>query len=110
MARKLTSFILLGFMSLAMFSCSKNEEDPYAELPAPLRAIVAGRDCTCDPYIDLYKWQGQDVYILLTRGPACNSVPLYFDSNGNSIEMEEGYTLDDFRNEGEKIKTVWTCE
>ncbi|WP_028298546.1 hypothetical protein [Olivibacter sitiensis] len=110
MARKLTSFILLGFMVLATLSCSKNEDDPYAELPAPLQAMVAESGCACEPYINLYKWRDQQVFVLLFRGPACNWRPTYYDSRGNSIEMEEGYTLDDFINEAEKIKTVWTCE
>lgn len=95
--------------SLTIAACSK-DKDRTEDLPASIQTYIdQSKSCTCEPYIDLYRWQNQDVYLLAHKGPACNTFPGYFNSKGEEIQMEEGYTLDEFMADGERIKNIWTC-
>lgn len=107
MSKTLIAFAL----SLALFSCSKKESRTPDELPAAIQqAIDEYTSCTCDPYISLYTWRGQQVYLQSIRGPLCNGVPMYYDAKGNRITMAAGYTQDLFVEEAQFVKTVWECD
>jgi hypothetical protein len=95
-------------LSLVLFSCSKKDNNPA--LPAGIQlAIDTYTSCTCDPYIKLYAWRGQAVYLQYIAGPTCNGVPVYYNKDGERITMDTGYTLDQFLAESRFVRTVWQC-
>lgn len=65
-------------------------------------------NCTCDPYIGLYKWQNKDIYFFSFRGPACNGVARYVDQEGNELNLDL-QEMEQFNEEAEFEKTVWFC-
>ena len=101
--------LFFGFLaiSLTISFCEKTD----LATPEPIKERIASyTDCTCEPYIDLYSWKGQKVYLLAFRGPACNWVPGYFNEEGQPITMESGYSLQQFAQESKLLKRVWTCQ
>lgn len=105
MSKLFIAFALL----LTLFSCSKKDSND-AHLPAGIQQAIAGyTSCTCDPYIKLYTWRGQSVYLQYILGPLCNGIPIYYDANGERLTMEAGYTLDMFLAESVFVRTVWEC-
>lgn len=101
-------FIALA-LSLVLFACSKNGKED-TKVPASIQQLIDGNtSCVCDPYIKLYTWRGELVYLRYMSGPLCNGVPVYYNEEGEEITMEAGYTLDQFLAEGQFVKTVWQC-
>lgn len=105
----MSKIFIVFALSLALFSCSKKDNGP-AELPAAIQQLIdENSGCTCDPYIKLYTWRGESIYVRYIAGPLCNGVPLYYDENGETVTMATGYTLDMFLAESQFIKTIWQC-
>lgn len=103
------SKIVIALAVLTLFSCSKKDGEG-TELPATIQQqIDESTDCTCDPYIKLYSWRGQPVYLRGYTGPVCNWTPAYYNENGKPIFMAAGYMLDQFLAEAQFIKTIWQC-
>lgn len=101
--------IIITLLCLGLASCSKNNETP-TEVPASLQTLIDNNNnCICDPYIDLYTWRGQEVFLLAHKGPTCNWFPGYFDTNGDIIQMETNYTLDQFLGESTLVRKIWEC-
>jgi hypothetical protein len=101
-------FVFITIILFALTSCSKsNEEKP---LPASIQAIIDEGNCTCDPFIDKYRYEGKTVYVRGSRGPACSSVVLYYDSEGNLMPDFNGKSIEDFRSEAKFIREVWSCK
>jgi hypothetical protein len=89
-----------------LFSCTKNKQG----LPEPLHEVIRSQtDCSCEPYINEYRWREQTIYVLAYKGPACTWIPTYYDGKGNIFNMEQGYTLDDFLGESSLIRHTWSC-
>src|SRR5262249_51716136 len=95
----------------SLVACSKTSNKcDKDELPASIESVIANtRNCTCLPYINLYTWKGNNVYMQYIKGPTCNGVPVYYDKDGNNITMAQGYTIDQFLDESTFIKEVWHC-
>jgi hypothetical protein len=104
---KLSLFVVLLVISFTITSCKKAD----VETPEPIKELIARfENCSCEPYIDLYSWKGQKVYVLAYKGPACNWIPGYFNEEGQPIGMENGYTLQEFVEDSWFLKRVWTCQ
>ncbi|GAA4805420.1 hypothetical protein GCM10023231_38280 [Olivibacter ginsenosidimutans] len=99
-----TSLSLLLLFALA---CSK-DKNLSENLPAPVKQVIEESNCVCDPYIDLYKWRGQQLYFFGYKGPACNWAPRFVDGEGKDITLSQE-EIQQFHNEATKIKNIWTC-
>lgn len=67
-------------------------------------------NCSCQPYLKLYRWKGMDIYLKGFTGAACNWVPSYFDKTGNPYTMPSGYTVDRFVSDSKLLKDIWHCQ
>lgn len=101
--------LIIALYLFTQVSCSKSKEELPTLPPAVQQIIDENQDCVCLPYIDLHNWNKQEIYLLGFKGPTCNWIPGYYDSKGNSIEMESGYTLDKFLAESVLQKHIWSC-
>ena len=100
--------ILACAILFSIIGCSK-KIDP--ELPQNLKAkIEETTDCTCLPYLNLYEWKGQAVYLYGFAGPACNSVPAYYDKDGKPLMLIAIYTFEQFIAESKLVKNIWKCK
>ena len=94
-------------VSLLVSACMKNS----LETPEPIKQIIARQtSCTCEPFIDQYTWRGEAVYVESCSGPTCFCGVVYYDKEGKSITMPQGYTFNDFRLEANFVRNVWRCE
>ncbi|OLY93200.1 hypothetical protein SAMN05444008_12230 [Cnuella takakiae] len=57
---------IIGFLLLLTVACNKAD----LSLPEGIRKLVQDKDCSSQPYMDLYRWQGQQVFVLKMKGPA----------------------------------------
>lgn len=71
---------------------------------------TANPDCICDPYIKKYEWKGRTVYVQAVAGPACSSIPWFYNSSGERFELPSRITFDEFFAEATFIKDVWSCK
>jgi hypothetical protein len=90
-------------------SCEKAETAGSAEEVLIQEVAADNPNCICDPYINQYKWNNKIVYVLASKGPACNSIPTYYDANGKRFEMTQEITFDLFLQQSTLIKNVWSC-
>lgn len=101
---------MLGCIVLSVFiflSCKQEKLD----VPEPLKAIIANsKDCSCSPFIDKYLWRSQTVYLSSCSGAACDCTTLYYDATGKEFKMDSTYHPDQFRQEAQLIKHVWSCK
>ena len=102
--------ILTLALFLVLLSCNKPKETD--EIPQSIQTIISSSwpDCVCLPYINKYKWQGQVVYVLAYRGPACSWTPGYFNKDGEPMVMATDYSFDEFLVESLLLGLVWECE
>jgi hypothetical protein len=102
----------LGAFSLGMlfFSCKKERtNDKEAAVKLVIQKVEANTPtCVCDPLVNEYKWNNETVYVQYAAGPACNSVPVYYNKNGQQMVVE-GISFDDFLKESIFIRNIWTC-
>jgi|GEM_PF-3931607 len=111
MTKKLLLFFL--FIACGIASCS-DEGEISTDVPANIQEIMNEKSCqrdgpVTDVIITVYLWRGQQVYVVSSICPVCYSVPFLYDENGNQIQLEEGYTLDDFKEEAKWSKEIWRC-
>lgn len=67
--------------------------------------------CVCEPYIKKYKWNGDYIlYVQYISGPACNGVPIYYNSKGERIALPSRITLDAFLANATLLEEVWSCK
>ncbi len=105
---KITFLLLTGLTLFSIASCTRDEKIPE-EIPAAILAYIAdNKDCICDPYIDLFQWKGDFIYVLQYGGPACSWVPGYFNSKGEIVTIND--SLSDFKKDARFIERVWTCQ
>lgn len=97
--------ILAGLMLLLNCGCTKTD----AGLTGGILKIVQGLSCTCAPYLDLYRWQGAQVFVFQYKGPACNWMPGFYKINGEPFSLPQGTSFDQFSQQGQFIKQVWRC-
>jgi hypothetical protein len=95
---------LLG--SSLWFGCKKEN----TAIPATIEALTKQTNCTCEPFIDAYKWHNKTVYIQSCKGPACLCSVLYYNAQGEMFSMPQGYTFNDFFREAEFVRNIWTCK
>jgi len=99
--------LLLTLLLPVIFACSK--EDKLTEnVPVSVKQAMEQTDCSCEPYIDLYKWHDQQLYFFGYKGPACDWVPRFVDAEGNDVSLSQE-EIQQFHNEATKIKNIWTC-
>ena len=102
-----TASCLLLFIFL-LLSCKRDKT--ISELPQPLKTFIANsKDCTCEPFIDKYLWRNQTVYLSSCGGPTCDCITLYYNEQGEKMNMDSGYYPDQFRQEAQLVKHVWRC-
>jgi hypothetical protein len=105
--KKLLYAITMGVCLLA--ACKKSKSTSVEdELINKVKADNPG--CICDPYIKQYEWKGRIVYVQAVAGPACSSIPFYYNSSGERFELPGRITLDEFFAEATFIKDVWSCK
>ncbi|NII26384.1 hypothetical protein HB364_14935 [Pseudoflavitalea sp. X16] len=103
-------FILTATLAcLTLASCSKDNDQPE-KLPANISKLIDESNCVCLPYVNLYTWNNQQVYVLAFKGPACDWTPGYFNSQGQTIQMAQDYSFTDFLEDSKLVKNVWSCE
>ena len=101
-------FAICALILISIISCSKKIDSP---LPENLKAMINNNNnCSCQPYLNLYEWKGKQVYQYSNRGPACNSVPAYYDIEGKPLMMIAIYTQDQFLSESRLLKVIWECK
>lgn len=66
-------------------------------------------DCNCDPYINLYNWKGQKIYVLMYAGPACSWTPSYYVETGHPLDPRPP-DMNQFFAEAELIRRAWSCK
>ena len=92
-----------------IFACSKKNDTP-ADLPPAIKTFTEGTtDCGCEPFVDLYDWRDQLVYVINCKGPACNCAVVYYDEEGVFLTMADGYSFDQFRADAKFRQHVWDC-
>ena len=104
--------IYSGLIALSLFVCSCSKNNDRIDAPTAIKQLIVQKsiDCECDPFVDLYSWRNQSIYVFGDRGPACDSFPRYYDQNGNAVTMPANYNFDDFLQEARRIKNIWTCK
>lgn len=101
-------------ISLLAFSCdkqgSKPGHKPGDKLPTKVQEFISGStNCTCEPFVDLYFWKEQYVYVFSCKGPVCNCITLFSDEKGGTPQMAPGYKIDDFKADARFERNIWTC-
>ena len=100
-------FFTLCLLTCLVFSCT----DDKPEKPLVLHKIIGEvENCTCEPFINEYVWQNKTVYVMAFKGPACNTIPAYYNENGTEFTMDEGYTYMEFIEDSVLVGNVWTCQ
>lgn len=100
-------FFTVCLLTFLAFSCTEDEP----EKSVVIQKIIGNvENCTCDPYINEYVWENKTVYVMATKGPACNSIPAYYDENAIEFFMEDGYSYEEFIEDSILIGNVWTCQ
>ena len=96
--------LLLAGTTLLPF-CKKEVETT----PKPILDLIAKQtNCTCEPYIDEYRWQSKVVYVFSCKGPACFCGSEFYDAEGNLVG--QGLSLHDFRQGATFKRHVWSCD
>lgn len=104
------TWVSIIIISLFFYGCSK-EKDEKTDAPAAIKELILSyTNCTCDPYIDKYFWRDKIVYLSGCRGPACDCIAVYYDKNGEKLNMSSGYTPDNFLQESQFVKNIWSCK
>jgi hypothetical protein len=101
-------FYVLAVGLCLLAACSKSSSNTKEKLIAKVKAQTPG--CLCEPYLRKYQWKGRIVYLWYMSGPACNGIPVYYNSSGERIELPGRTTLDVFFNESKFLEEVWTCK
>ncbi len=102
--------LLLLVSAMFFAACAKEKEGPPEALLEVIQQLRSNSGtCNCEPYIDQYLWKGKTVYVLGYRGPACNWIPGFYDEQGNTFQLESGYSFDAFLQEGKRVQEVWRC-
>ena len=97
--------LLFFFSFILLYSCSKQKA---SSLPDSLKSYtLAQPNCSCEPFIDEYRWKGEIVYVQSCRGSLCYCVAKFYDAEGVEINMSSSF--DKFQLESKFIKNVWTC-
>lgn len=103
MLKKAIAVLLL----VSVFACSKDKDS--GSLPGELGQITkSNANCVCEPYVDIYLWNGQKVYFLGYRGPACNWIPTWYDKDGTKMTVSQTFA-DEFMKEAVRLGLVWKC-
>jgi hypothetical protein len=90
-------------------ACKKNKVNTVEdELISKVKA--ENPNCTCDPFIKQYEWKGRIVYVQAYMGPACSTMPAFYNSSGERFELPSRITFNDFYAESTFIKDVWSCK
>ena len=66
--------------------------------------------CLCDPFINKYEWLGRIVYVQAYMGPACSTMPAFYNSKGEKTEVPARRGFDEFLAQSTFIEEVWSCK
>jgi hypothetical protein len=102
--KKLSFTLIIGVCLLGCRKESKNVEEELIN-----NAKSESGTCVCDPYIAKFNWKGRIVYEQYIKGPLCNGVVRYYDSNGGQFYLPAGMTWDIFRAQATFIEEIWSC-
>lgn len=67
-------------------------------------------DCLCDPFINKYEWLGRITYVQAYMGPACSTMPAFYNSKGEKTEVPARISFDEFIAQSKFIEEVWSCK
>lgn len=101
-------YLSLGIIAMTLLACDKAPELRLEGVPESVRQHITNDNCTCDPQIGLFRWNERLLYVHWFIGPACNTIPSYYDDEGNPVEL----TADEqnaFWEEKELVKMIWVC-
>lgn len=101
-------FLSVGILIMTFIACQKQSALRLEEVPESVKELIHDDDCVCQPRIGLFKWDERILYLYWSIGPACNTIPFFFDQDGNRVELsaEEQQA---FWEEKELIKMIWVC-
>lgn len=99
-------FFVLLLLTLCVSSCQREEESLPASIVALTKTPTA---CDCEPYVDLYRWKGQLVYVYSCRGPLCLCGAIYYNEKGEAFEPASGISFNRFSTEAKLVRQVWRC-
>lgn len=104
--------ILIPLLLIFCSSCAKDKQ-LSENLPSEVLERMNDPNCSCNPYVDLYKWRQKYIYFFgfSGSGPSgllCSWVARYVDQEGNELELNQ-QEMAQFNEEAEFEKTVWVC-
>ncbi|MFT3934877.1 MAG: hypothetical protein QM726_14730 [Chitinophagaceae bacterium] len=91
-------------------ACSKDDNSNPDAINALVDTLKANPNCTCEPYLNEYRWQSKIIYVLGNRGAACQWIPTYYDAKAQPYILPAEYSYDMFIKEATLVKNVWTCK
>lgn len=102
-----TPFLLTAVIAVISLSCSKENK-----LPNPIQEIInQDKNCICLTGVDTYKWKSGLVYYVRYSITCCGGPITYFyNENGEPIQKPEWSSLEQFFDESELIKNIYTCK
>jgi hypothetical protein len=90
-------------------ACKKNKPNTVEEeLISKVRS--ENPDCICDPFISKYEWLGRVVYVQAYMGPACSTIPAFYNASGEKTEVPSRISFDEFIAQSTFIKEIWSCK
>jgi hypothetical protein len=109
--------LLLSTLLILALACTKSKK--HESVPPSVQALIDSFKCGengCNASVSEYHmknnlWKGATIYVFLVGGPACDGFPLFFDAEGNKLELPKDYQFAaNFQNDAELIKTTWKCQ
>ncbi|MBS1663189.1 MAG: hypothetical protein JST68_19255 [Bacteroidetes bacterium] len=108
-------FLLCTLLVLAA-ACSKKHDND--KVPPAVQSLIDSFKCGangCYASVTEYRmtdslWHGMSIYVYSVGGPACDGFPLFFDANGNKLQLPKDYQISSFQHDTELIRTVWKCQ
>lgn len=106
----ITLVVLSYCFSTVLFSCTKDQPLLTEEEKTLTERIAKDYpNCSCDPFVDEYRFNNQTVYVIAFASPLCNWLPAYYDDKGQPITALQSKNYNEFIQEAQRIRNVWTC-
>jgi hypothetical protein len=102
-----TVILLIAVSAVFSLSCSKEDK-----LPNTIQEMISQDNfCTCFSTVDKYKWKSSIIYYAPMNIFCCGTaeVTSFYNENGEPIHNPEWSSLQQFLDESELIKNIYTC-
>jgi hypothetical protein len=104
----LKKFLYVLTAGVCLLTACKKDKVNNVEDELISKVKAENPDCLCDPFINKYEWLGRIVYVQAYMGPACSTIPAFYNNKGEKIETPSGF--DEFNAQSKLIKEVWSCK